>query len=183
MQRLYTRDEYMRRIEWMKNAQRKIAITTDIIVGFPGETEADFQQTLDLLDEVSTTRCSASNIRSGRTPRRLSMRDVVPEEEKTRRIMIVQERQRAIQIRRNAEAIGAVEEVLVEGSQRSTGQWIGPHIAEQDAELHWSTTEEQLLGAYLPVRVTRAGPNSSSAKRWWHEAGALMRAVMSAGGE
>src|SRR3954453_16300086 len=45
MQRLYTRDDYMRRIEWMKNAKRDIAITTDIIVGFPGETEADFKRT------------------------------------------------------------------------------------------------------------------------------------------
>ena len=52
MQRLYTRDEYMRRIEWMKSARRNIAITTDIIVGFPGETEADFEETLALLDEV-----------------------------------------------------------------------------------------------------------------------------------
>src|SRR5436190_2164319 len=52
MQRLYTRDEYLRRIEWMKNARRNISITTDIIVGFPGETEADVQATLDLLDEV-----------------------------------------------------------------------------------------------------------------------------------
>ena len=46
MQRLYTRDEYMQRIEWMKAARRPIAITTDIIVGFPGETEADFEETL-----------------------------------------------------------------------------------------------------------------------------------------
>src|SRR5881296_1755196 len=51
MRRLYTRDEYMRRIEWMKAARRPIAITTDIIVGFPGEAEADFQATLDLLDQ------------------------------------------------------------------------------------------------------------------------------------
>src|SRR3954453_20053789 len=51
MQRLYTRDEYMRRIEWMKKG-RDIAITTDIIVGFPGETEDDFNDTLSLLDEV-----------------------------------------------------------------------------------------------------------------------------------
>ena len=52
MDRLYTREEYMRRIEWLKNARRNIAITTDIIVGFPGETESDFDQTLALLDEV-----------------------------------------------------------------------------------------------------------------------------------
>src|SRR5450755_4193256 len=52
MQRLYTRDGYMRRIDWMKQARRNIAITTDIIVGFPGETESDFQDTLGLLDTV-----------------------------------------------------------------------------------------------------------------------------------
>src|SRR5919197_1478727 len=52
MDRLYTRDDYMRRIEWLKNARRRYSLTTDIIVGFPGETEEDFRQTLDLLDEV-----------------------------------------------------------------------------------------------------------------------------------
>ncbi len=79
MQRLYTRDEYMRRIEWMKNAGRNIAITTDIIVGFPGETEADFEATLDLLDEgSSTTRCSASNTRKGRIRRRWRWRTKFP---------------------------------------------------------------------------------------------------------
>src|SRR2546422_870064 len=52
MQRLYTRDQYLERIAWMKAAKREISITTDIIVGFPGETEADFEQTLLLLDEV-----------------------------------------------------------------------------------------------------------------------------------
>src|SRR3984885_5136826 len=52
MDRLYTRDEYMRRIDWIKSAKRKYALTTDIIVGFPGETEEDFEKTLNLLDEV-----------------------------------------------------------------------------------------------------------------------------------
>src|SRR5450432_2453137 len=52
MQRLYTRDDYLRRIDWMKKARRNISITTDIIVGFPGETEAEFEQTLSLLEEV-----------------------------------------------------------------------------------------------------------------------------------
>ena len=52
MQRLYTRDQYLERIAWMKSAKRPISITSDIIVGFPGETEEDFAQTLSLLDEV-----------------------------------------------------------------------------------------------------------------------------------
>ena len=52
MQRLYTRDQYLERIAWMKSAKREISITSDMIVGFPGETESDFAETLDLLDEV-----------------------------------------------------------------------------------------------------------------------------------
>ena len=52
MQRLYTREQYLERIAWMKSAKRDISLTTDIIVGFPGETEEEFQQTLSLLDAV-----------------------------------------------------------------------------------------------------------------------------------
>src|SRR5262249_11819422 len=52
MQRLYTREQYLERIAWMKAARREISLTTDVIVGFPGETESDFEQTLTLLDQV-----------------------------------------------------------------------------------------------------------------------------------
>src|SRR2546426_8666181 len=113
MQRLYTRDEYMRRIEWMKKARRNISITTDIIVGFPGETEGDFQATLELLDQVEYDSLFAFKYSPRPNTAALSMEDKVPEEEKTRRIMILQEKQRAIQIRRNSERIGAGEAALV----------------------------------------------------------------------
>ena len=70
MQRLYTRDDYMRRIEWMKKARRNISITTDIIVGFPGETEADFQATLGLLDQVEYDSLFAEKMRTMRHVRK-----------------------------------------------------------------------------------------------------------------
>jgi tRNA A37 methylthiotransferase MiaB len=94
MQRLYTREEYMRRIAWMKTARRPIAITTDIIVGFPGETEADFEATLGLLDEVEYD--SIFSFKYSRRPNTsaLALEGQVPEEEKSRRLMILQERQR-----------------------------------------------------------------------------------------
>src|SRR5271170_2902052 len=125
MQRLYTRDEYMRRIDWMKQARRDISITTDIIVGFPGETEADFDQTLALLDAVEYD--SLFSFKYSRRPNTsaLELADHVPEEEKSRRLAILQEKQRAIQIRRNSEAVGTVEEAFVEGYNQATGQWIG----------------------------------------------------------
>ena len=161
MDRLYTRDEYLRRIEWLKNARRNISITTDIIVGFPGETEQDFKETLSLLDRVEYD--SLFGFKYSRRPNTaaLAMGDQIPEEEKTRRLMIVQEKQRAIQIRRNSETIGSVQEVLVEGRNQALGQWIGRTSQNRTLNFVRSVADsEALIGTYLPVRVTRAGPNS-----------------------
>ena len=161
MDRLYTRDEYMRRIEWLKNARRKIAITTDIIVGFPGETEADFNETLALLDVVEYDSLFSFKYSPRPNTAALAMGDKVPEEEKTRRLTVVQERQRAIQIRRNSETIGKVQEVLVEGRNQALGQWIGRTSQNRTLNfLHPDSSGEELIGRYLNVRVTRAGPNS-----------------------
>ncbi|MGA2214594.1 MAG: tRNA (N6-isopentenyl adenosine(37)-C2)-methylthiotransferase MiaB [Bryobacteraceae bacterium] len=165
MQRLYTRDEYMRRIEWMKQARRSIAITTDIIVGFPGETEADFDQTLALLDEVQYD--SLFSFKYSRRPNTsaLQLADHVPEEEKSRRLAILQEKQRAIQMRRNSAAVGTVEEAFVEGYNQATGQWIGR--TSQNRPLNFVHPRHagprdgrDLAGTWWNVRVTRAGANS-----------------------
>lgn len=165
MQRLYTRDEYMRRIDWMKKARRKISITTDIIVGFPGETESDFEQTLALLDEVEYD--SLFSFKYSRRPNTaaLALDDQIPEEEKTRRLMILQEKQRGIQIRRNSELVGTVEEAFVEGYNHATGQWIGR--TTQNRTLNFVHPQQPapredatLAGTFWNVRVTRAGPNS-----------------------
>ena len=164
MQRLYTRDDYLRRIEWMKRARRPIAISTDIIVGFPGETDADFDATLSLLDDVEYD--SIFSFKYSRRPNTsaLSLADQIPEEEKTRRLAIVQEKQRAIQLRRNAAYVGAIEECLVEGFNQATGQWIGRTSQNKLLNFLRPRTEADeasgLLGRYVDVRVTRAGPNS-----------------------
>src|SRR5712671_5563361 len=106
MQRLYTRDQYMERIAWMKNARRPIAITSDIIVGFPGETERDFEETLQLLDTVQYDSIFSFKYSQRPNTAALKLTDHIPEEEKARRLTIVQEKQRAIQIRQNSELIG-----------------------------------------------------------------------------
>jgi len=160
MQRLYTREDYMRRIEWMKRARRPIAITTDIIVGFPGETEADFEATLDLIDQVEyDSLFSFKYSRRPNTPA-LALGDQIEEEEKGRRLAILQERQRAIQVRRNATYVGAVEECLVEGFNKATGQWIGRTSQNKTLNFLRPASDEDLLGRYVQVKVTRAGPNS-----------------------
>ena len=167
MDRQYTRDEYMRRIEWMKNAERDIAISTDVIVGFPGGTEEDFAQTLSLLDEVEYDSIFSFKYSVRPNTPALSLGDHVPEEEKSRRLIILQERQRAIQLRRNSKLIDSEQEALVEGFNSSTGQWIGRtsqnrvlNFTAQPREDGTVPERKSVIGSYLPVRVLRAGPNS-----------------------
>ena len=160
MQRLYTREEYMRRIEWIKNG-RNIAITTDIIVGFPGETEEDLEQTLQLLREVEYDAIFGFKYSKRPNTAALAYDDHISEEEKARRLMIVLEQQRSIQIRRNANYVGIVEEVHVEGHHAALGQWIGRTSQNKTLNFtHPADAGGDLIGTYLPVRVTRAGPNA-----------------------
>jgi tRNA-2-methylthio-N6-dimethylallyladenosine synthase len=165
MQRSYSRDDYMRRIEWIKNAKRDIAITTDIIVGFPGETETDFWETMRLVEEVEYESMFIFKYsRRPNTPA-VEYEDHIPDEEKTRRFLLLQERQRAIQLRRNAGYLGKVEQVHVEGYNVATGQWIGRTSQHKTLNfLHSSLPApvegRTLVGQYLDVMVTRAGPNS-----------------------
>jgi tRNA-2-methylthio-N6-dimethylallyladenosine synthase len=170
MQRLYSRDQYMQRIEWMKNAKRDLAITTDIIVGFPGETEADFNETIRLAEEVEYDSMFIFKYSKRPNTSALQYEDQIPEEEKTRRLMALQERQRAIQIRRNASYVGKTEEVHVEGYNVATGQWIGRTSQNKtlnfsDSMLPIPSEGGTLVGQYADVLVTRAGPNSLAGER------------------
>ena len=164
MERLYTRDDYLRRIEWIKSARRSYSITTDIIVGFPGETEEDFEQTLDLLDQVEYDSLFSFKYSPRPNTAALSMTNCVADEEKQRRLAILQEKQRAIQMRRNAGLIGETREVLVEGRNQALGQWIGRTSDNRTLNFTSNGSSDapvpDLVGQYLPVRVTRAGPNS-----------------------
>jgi tRNA-2-methylthio-N6-dimethylallyladenosine synthase len=162
MLRLYTRDQYMEKISWMKNARRPIAITSDIIVGFPGETEQDFEETLGLLDEIQYDSIFSFKYSPRPNTAALQMPDHIPEEEKTRRLTIVQERQRAIQIRQNSALIGAVEEVNVEGRHEALGLWAGRTTRNRTLSFSHAGPESvnDLIGKYVQVRVTRGGPNS-----------------------
>ena len=160
MRRLYTRDEYMRRIDWMKRSPRNIALTTDIIVGFPGETDEDFRATLDLIGQVQYDSMFSFKYSPRPNTAAVLMSDAMDEIEKGRRLTIVQEMQRGIQIRRNAQLIGAKEEVMVEGFNQGTSQWIGR--TSQNRTLNFTDAAERSFqpGQYVDVTVTRSGPNS-----------------------
>jgi tRNA-2-methylthio-N6-dimethylallyladenosine synthase len=158
MQRTYSREEYLEKIAMMRGANRPIAITTDIIVGFPGETESDFEETISLLEEVRYTGLFAFKYSARPNTPSLSMKDAIPEEEKGRRLAAVQEKQREIQAARNAELAGKTFEVLVSGKSRRENQWTGYTTSHR--MINFASQESELLGTYVQVRVTGAGPNS-----------------------
>src|SRR5205807_3016919 len=160
MQRLYTRDQYLERISWMKAAQRDISITSDTIVGFPGETEEDFQQTLSLLEKVEYDAVFAFKYSPRPNTPSIKMDDAIPDEEKSRRLAVLLEKQREIQKRRNQKHLGQIVEVMVEGKNEARGQWMGR--TSQNKTLNFVAREGRSFesGSYVPVRVTTAFPNS-----------------------
>jgi tRNA-2-methylthio-N6-dimethylallyladenosine synthase len=160
MQRLYSRDEYLQRIAWMKSARREISITTDVIVGFPGETEADFADTLNLLDEVGYDAVFAFKYSARPNTPALTMEDAIPEEEKSRRLEVLMARQREIQIVRYKKYVGDTLEVMVEGRNEARAQWIGR--TSQNKTLNFATPAgcDSKAGSYANVLVTRSFPNS-----------------------
>ena len=170
MQRLYSRDQYMQRIEWMKGARRDIAITTDIIVGFPGETTAHFAETCRMVEEVEYDAMFIFKYsRRPNTPA-LTYDDQIPEEEKVQRFQVLTELQRTIQMRRNAKYVGTRQEVHVEGYNSATGQWIGRTSQNKmlnfvDSTLDAPSEHETLVGTYADVLITRASPHSLAGER------------------
>jgi tRNA-2-methylthio-N6-dimethylallyladenosine synthase len=160
MQRLYTREQYLERIAWMKAAKREISITTDTIVGFPGETEADFAETLSLLDEVGFDAVFAFKYSPRPNTPSLSLEDAIPDEEKARRLEVLMARQREIQITRYKKYIGTHCEVMVEGRNQARGQWIGR--TSHNKTLNFTAPEHTNAqsGTYVPVIVTASFPNS-----------------------
>jgi len=158
MQRTYTREEYLEKIAMIRGVSRPIAISTDIIVGFPGEKEADFEETLCLLDEVKYESLFSFKYSPRPNTPSLKMDDAIPEEEKSRRLAILQDRQREIQKARNARLVGDTFEVLVSGKSRRENQWSGYTSSNRLA--NFTSQEQELLGTYVQVRVTGATPNS-----------------------
>jgi len=158
MQRLYTREQYLERIAWMRSARRQISITTDVIVGFPGETESDFAETLNLLDEVGYEGVFSFKYSARPNTPALQLEDAIPEVEKSRRLEILMARQRDIQIERYQRYLGTQCEVMVEGYNDARAQWIGR--TSHNKTLNFTSTKAPAIGSYASVLVMRTFPNS-----------------------
>jgi tRNA-2-methylthio-N6-dimethylallyladenosine synthase len=163
MRRRHTREDYFSLLERLRAEIPHIAISTDMIVGFPGETDADFEQTLDLVRRVRYH--SMFSFKYSPRPNTLAIKrlpDDVPEAEKTRRIIELQRLQAGIQLEWHERAVGQVVEVLVDAVSRRRGHEVagrtsGNTVVNFPGPPEW-------LNTLQPVRITAAAPNSLRAE-------------------
>jgi tRNA-2-methylthio-N6-dimethylallyladenosine synthase len=158
MLRTYTREEYLEKIAMLRGARRAISVTTDIIVGFPGETEEEFAETMSLLEKARYDQMFSFKFSARPHTAAQHMEDALPEEEKGRRLSLLQERQKEIQLARNRALVGQPFEVLVDNRGHKRGQWAGRTTSNR--VVNFNSGRENLLGEYVRVEVTQAGPNS-----------------------
>ncbi|HEV2108577.1 MAG TPA: tRNA (N6-isopentenyl adenosine(37)-C2)-methylthiotransferase MiaB [Thermomicrobiales bacterium] len=153
MRRTYTRDLWQERIAYTRQKMPDCTVATDIIVGFPGETDAQFQETHDLLQDAGCDKVHLA-MYSPR-PGTLSARweDDVPYEEKHRRHQVLEKLQARLATERNANRLGDTVEVLVEG--KAKGRWTGR--SRGNTLVHFED-ERDVLGKLVDVRVTRTSP-------------------------
>lgn len=158
MRRGHTIENYMRRVDAIRNSPRNIALTTDIIVGFPGETDQDFRDTLEL---IKYTKYDAAyyfkySVRPG-TPA-AAMEDSVSSEEKTARFLELDALHRSIQAEQWAKQVGTVHQVLVE-KESSWGNELSGHSTTHHV-VNFPGDRDALLGKLVKVKITQSKRNS-----------------------
>lgn len=154
MRRGYTVEKYKELVNTIRQHIPKVAISTDVIVGFPGENEEQFQQTLSVLEELrfDVVHAAAYSPRSGTLAAR-EYQDSVPMDVKMRRLRRVEELQARIAGEINAELIGQIVEVLVEG--RKGDKWFG---RTRTNKLTFFPSVNDCLGQFVPVVITKTSP-------------------------
>jgi len=159
MRRGYTREKIFEQVDRLRAARPDIAITTDMIVGFCGETDADFQDTIDLMKRIRFDSMFAFcySTRPG-TYAADKMEDDVPQKEKQQRLEKVLNLQRTIQGEANAELVGKDVGVLVTGvDAKSEGKMTGR--AGDNRLIHFSGNSD-LIGSIVRVHITAASMHS-----------------------
>ncbi|HZU12584.1 MAG TPA: tRNA (N6-isopentenyl adenosine(37)-C2)-methylthiotransferase MiaB [Chloroflexota bacterium] len=159
MRRGYTRDDYLRLVERIRAVAPDIVLSTDIIVGFCGETEEEFQETLSLVEEVrfTTVYSAAYSVRSGTLASRWE--DDVPPDVKKDRLRRLGEVQERISLQQHQALRGSRVEILVESTEserHDTPQWQGR--TRQNRRVFLPRGDESLLGQVVPVRIEKVSP-------------------------
>jgi tRNA-2-methylthio-N6-dimethylallyladenosine synthase len=160
MLREYTREMYLEKISWIKSAKRDISITTDMIVGFPGETEADFEETITLCHAVGYDGIFSFKYSPRPNTPAISMEDSISEEVKSQRLAVLMERQRQIQAENYKRHLGQTVQVMVEGRNEARGQIVGRSSQNKTVNFTTISPIQPAIGSYVNVLITKVTPNS-----------------------
>ena len=157
MNRNYSREDYLEKISWLKSLMPDISLSTDIIVGFPGETEDDFGQTLELVEEVGFTNIFSFRYSPRPLTRAARWNDDVPEEVKIERLIELQKRQKEIQLKLNQKAVGQKQKVLALGRSKKGNLYTGRNEAYQVVNF---SSDRELSPGFVEVVITGVGAYS-----------------------
>lgn len=158
MNRGYTRDDYLKKIDMLRNLMPDISLSTDIIVGYPGESETEFQESMSLLKTIGFTNIFSFRYSPRPFTAAAKLEDSVPLEEKRRRLIELQNLQKNLQLNMNRSKIGQVIKVLCTGKSKKdkniqTGRNEGSQVINFFSEI-------DVTGKFVEVRITRCGPYS-----------------------
>jgi tRNA-2-methylthio-N6-dimethylallyladenosine synthase len=158
MNRRYTKEDYLAKIDAVRSANPRVAVTTDIIVGFPGESGEDFKDTLDVMDSVRFDGMFAFKYSPRHGTAAAKLADDVPAAEKSARLAEVLRRNERIVLKKNQKYVGSACEILVEGgSEKGGGQLTGRTRTNKIVNFDGPP---ELTGSFADVAVTMAGVNS-----------------------
>jgi tRNA-2-methylthio-N6-dimethylallyladenosine synthase len=157
MNRSYTRSEYQEKISALRDRVPDVAVTSDMIVGFPGEGPEDFEDTLRAMRSVRFDSLYSFRFSPRPSTRAAALEDTVPEEEKLRRLHVLQDLQKQISLEKNKALEGKTLEVLVEGVSRDGGQWMGMTRTHRIVNF---SGPEGLAGRLFPVTIEEGCQNS-----------------------
>jgi len=158
MNRGYTRDQYVDLIRRLRKTRPDIAITSDMVVGFPGETEEDFEDSLSLIEEVKFDNLFSFKYSERPGIKALQLPGAIGEKEKQRRLSILQDRQRGITLSKNRLLEGTIQEILVEGpAKRGGGQLTGRALGNKVVNF---PSRADLKGRLVRVKIDKGFQNS-----------------------
>lgn len=156
MNRKYTRDEYKVIVEKIRNRFEDVAITSDFIAGFPGETEEQFKDTLSAIDEFQLDYQNTAAYSPRVYTKAAKMVDkFIPEEEKIRRLGILNDKNKEACLKSNKKYVGKVQEVLIESSTDKKGIIYYTGRARNNKLIHFVSQKNQ-IGDFVDVKVTKA---------------------------
>ena len=158
MNRSYTSAQYMEKIQRLRDACPEIAVTSDVMVGFPGESEADFQQTMHLLDEVRFDNLFSFRYSDRPFARATGFSDKVAEEVKAHRLVELQSFQAETTLVKNHAEVGGIRKILVEGSSKTSDTRMSGRTS-QNRIVHFEGPEK-LVGRLVSVKILSAFSHS-----------------------